>query len=99
MRTSRIVSLAAVVFALVLALPVATFAAGKTHDMTVDIVSIDEKAKTITVKDDKGVLSTAPLLGKAVAEAKGFKVGDKVVVTCQDNEKGGHEGVTALKKA
>lgn len=73
--------------------------AGKTHDMTVEIVSVDAKAKTITVKDDKGESHTAPLMGAAIGEAKNFKVGDKVVVSCKDNEKGEHEGVTAIKKA
>jgi uncharacterized protein (UPF0333 family) len=85
--------------ALVLAVSGVAFAAGKTHDMTVEIVSVDAKAKTITVKDDKGENHTAPLMGAAVTESKNFKVGDKVTVTCKDNDKGDHEGVTAIKKA
>jgi hypothetical protein len=85
--------------ALVLAVSGAAFAAGKTHDMTVEVVSIDAKAKTITMKDDKGENHTAPLMGSAVTEAKSVKVGDKVTVTCKDNEKGEHEGITVIKKA
>jgi len=83
--------------ALVLAIPVAAFAAGKSHDMKVEIVSIDAKAKTITVKGEKGE-NTVPLLGNAVTEAKNFKAGDKVTVSCQDDEKGAHQGVKSIKK-
>jgi len=89
---------ALVIAALVFMVPAPSFAKGKTHDMTAEVVSIDEKAKTITLKDDKGDNHTAPLMGAAVGEAKALKAGDKVNVTCQDNEKGDHEGVTAIKK-
>lgn len=85
--------------ALVLAISGVAFAGGKSHDMTVEVVSVDAKAKTITVKDEKGENHTAPLMGAAVSESKSVKAGDKVVVTCKDNEKGDHEGVTAIKKA
>jgi len=83
---------------LVLAVPVAAFAAGTTHEMKVEVVSVDAKAKTITMKDEKGESHTAPLLGAAIAEAKNLKAGDKITCTCQDNEKGEHEGVKAIKK-
>jgi len=73
--------------------------AKKTHDMTVQIVSMDMDTKMMTVKDEKGEEHTAPVLGKAVEMMKMFKAGDKVMVTCQDNEKGEHEGVTAIKAA
>jgi Cu/Ag efflux protein CusF len=85
--------------ALVLAVPVTAFAGGKTHEMTAEVVSVDAKANMITIKDEKGESHTAPLLGAAIKEAKNFKAGDKVVCTCQDSEKGDHEGVTAIKKA
>jgi Cu/Ag efflux protein CusF len=84
--------------ALVVAVPATAFAAGKTHDMKAEVVSVDAKAKTITLKDEKGESHTAPLLGAAVAEAKSLKPGDKVTCTCQDSEKGDHEGVKAIKK-
>src|SRR5262245_36399827 len=90
---------ALVIAALVFVVPATTFAKGKTHDMMAEVVSIDEKAKTITLKDEKGENHTAPLLGAAASEAKALKAGDKVTVTCQDNDKGDHEGVTAIKKA
>jgi hypothetical protein len=90
---------AALILAVATALPAASLAgAGKTHESKAEVVSIDETAKTITLKDEKGESHTAPLLGKAVDEAKHLKAGDKVKATCQDNDKGEHEGVTALKK-
>ena len=88
---------AILIAALVVAIP-AFAGAGKTHEMTAEIVSIDAKAKTITLKAEDGN-HTAPLLGNAINEAKSFKAGDKVVCTCQDSEKGEHEGVKAIKKA
>jgi Cu/Ag efflux protein CusF len=90
---------AILIAALVLTIPATAFAAGKTHDMTAEVVSIDAKAKTITLKDEKGESHTAPLLGAAIGEAKALKAGDKVNVTCQDSEAGEHEGVKAIKKA
>lgn len=95
-RIGTIVS-AIVIAALVVAAP--AFAAGKTHEMKAEVVSIDTKAKMITMKDEKGESHTAPLLGKAVAEAKGLKAGDKVTCTCQDSETGEHMGVKAIKKS
>jgi Cu/Ag efflux protein CusF len=89
---------AMLIAAVVLAVPVATFAAGKTHEMAAEVVSVDAKAKTITIKDEKGESHTAPLMGAAVNEAKSLKAGDKVKCTCQDNEKGDHQGVIGIKK-
>ncbi|HZI94660.1 MAG TPA: hypothetical protein VFE84_10485 [Patescibacteria group bacterium] len=69
----------------------------KTHEMTVTVVSVDMTAKTITVKDDKGADKTAPVLAEALDSLKTIKAGDKVVLTCLDNEKGEHQGVAAIK--
>ena len=77
----------------------ALLAAGKTHDMTTQVVSIDLEKKTVTFKDDKGVNQTAPVLGKALESFKTLKAGDKVTLTCQDNEKGEHQGIVAIKVA
>lgn len=96
-RLGSIVSVLMLILAV--ALPLATYAAGKTHDMKATVVSVDEKAKTITLKDEAGESHTAPLMGKAVTEAKSLKAGDMVTATCQDNEKGEHTGVTSLKKS
>ena len=88
------------VVAMVLAFPLGTLAGeGKAHDMNMTVVSMDAKAKMITLKDEKGENHTAPLLGKAVSEASGLKAGDKVVATCKDSDKGEHQGVMAIKKA
>ena len=89
---------AIVIAALVIAIPVTAYAAGKTHDMKGEVVSVDATAKTITFKDEKGESHTAPLMGAAVNEAKNLKAGDKITCTCQDSEKGEHEGVKAIKK-
>jgi len=84
----------------VVAAPIATFAGGKHHDVKAEVVSIDAKANTITLKDENGESHTAPLMGKAVEEAKKLKAGDMVVADCEDDEKTGeHKGVTSLKKA
>jgi len=85
--------------ALVLTLPATAFAKGKTHDMKGTVVSVDTKAETMTFTDEKGESHTAPLMGKAIKEASTLKAGDKVDVTCQDDDKGEHQGVMAVKKA
>jgi len=72
-------------------------AAGKTHDMTATVVSVDVQKKQITIKDEKGEEKTAPVMGKAIASLKTIKAGDKVTVTCTDNDKGEHLGVSAIK--
>ena len=74
-------------------------AAGKTHNMMATVVSVDVDAKKITFMDDTGSNMTAPVLDKAVASLKKVKAGDKVNMTCQDNDKGDHEGVSAIKIA
>jgi hypothetical protein len=74
-------------------------AKGKSHTMTAEIVSVDMNAKTITVKDDKGENHTAPVLAEALEGLKTVKPGDKVTLTCLDNEKGEHQGVSGIKPA
>src|SRR5215510_7195838 len=94
----RLVSLVAVACLLVsMAAPI--YAAAKTHKMDVEVVSVDAKGKMITVKDDKGESHTAPVMGAAVAELDKVKAGDKVTVTCEDDDKGNHKGVIAIKMA
>ena len=99
MKKLRLLVALPVIVALAVAIPATALAgAGKNHDMKAEVVSVDEKAKTITIKDENGENHTAPLLGKAVDEAKTVKAGDKITVTCKDNDKGEHEGVAAIKK-
>ena len=71
-------------------------AATKTHVVEGEIVSADAKAKTITVKvagEDK----TVPVHGKAAARLSSLKAGEKVALTCVDNEKGEHQYVSGIK--
>ena len=71
--------------------------AAKTHSMKGEIVSVDVAAKSVTFKDDKGESHTAPVMGKAVEEIKTLKVGAKVTLTCTDDDKGAHEGISDIK--
>jgi hypothetical protein len=71
----------------------------KLHDVNAEFVSADAAKKTITIKAEDGSEKTAPVEGKAVASLKGLKSGEKIIVTCRDNEKGEHQAVTAIKPA
>ena len=75
------------------------WAGGKTHNLKGTIVSVDPEGKKLTYKNDTGTSMTVPVLDKAVARLKGLKAGEKVTLTCQDNEKGDHEGVSAIRVA
>ena len=70
----------------------------KTHDVTTEVVAIDTVKHTITLKGEKEN-TTAPVEGKALAHLKNVKTGEKVTVTCRDNEKGEHQAVTEIKAA
>ncbi|MFN7971541.1 MAG: VCBS domain-containing protein [Acidobacteriota bacterium] len=72
--------------------------AGKTHEVKATVVSVDAAAKTITIKVD-GADKTVPVMGSAVETLKTVKAGDNVTMTCQDNEKGEHQGVTGIVAA
>ena len=76
----------------------AQVAAMKTHEVTAEVVSIDTVKHTITLKGEKEN-STSPVEGKALASLKNIKAGEKVTVTCRDNEKGEHQAVTEIKPA
>jgi len=74
-------------------------AAGKDHDVTAEVVAVDLTANTVTIKAEKGENKTVPVKGKAIEDLKTVKAGDKVVLTCHDNEKGEHEAVVGIHKA
>ena len=99
MRKLLLLVVAAFVVASVSAHRSPVLAAGKTHDMAGTVVSVDPEGKKITFKDDTGTSITAPVLDSAVGTLKTLKAGEKVTLTCQDNEKGDHEGVSAIKIA
>ncbi len=69
------------------------------HDMTVEFVSADAKAKMITIKDESGESKTVPVMGAALKELGSLKGGEKITITCLDNDKGEHQGVTMIKTA
>ena len=73
--------------------------AAKTHDVTGVIVSVDVEKKTLTFKGADGKDVTAPILAEAVESAKAVKAGDKVTLTCTDDDAGNHKGVSAVKAA
>jgi hypothetical protein len=70
-----------------------------THELTVTIVAVDAEAKTITIKNEDGSEKTVPVLEKAVASLEKIHAGQTVVLTCQDDGEGNHEGVAAIKPA
>jgi len=72
---------------------------GKSHKEKAEIVSVDVENKIIVIKDEKGEEHKAPVMGKALETLKTWKAGDKVIVVCQDDEKGEHLGVVAIMKA
>ena len=51
------------------------------------------------LKGADGKDATAPVEGEAQKALGSIKAGDKVVVTCRDDDKGAHQAVTAIKKA
>ena len=76
--------------------PAKAKAVATTHDVEAEIVSVDTTKNTVTLKGEKGE-HTAPVEGaKAQAELKALKAGQKVTVTCRD-ENGEHKAVTAIK--
>lgn len=99
----RVATLVSVVLVLCLAFALPTLAnegaKKKTHDVTVEFVSADAKAKTITFKDEKGETQTAAVLDPAVKSLDTLKAGDKITLTCQDTEYGDHQGVSMIKVA
>ncbi len=99
MRHPLLILVAVFVAGLILAQVNPVMAAGKTHDLTATVVSVDIQAKKITFQDDAGATSTAPVLDKAVESLKTVKAGEKVVLTCRDNENGNHEAVIAIRPA
>jgi hypothetical protein len=72
-----------------------TAPAVKTHQVTTEVVSVDTTKHTITLKGEKEN-TTAPVEGKALTHLKNVKAGEKVTVTCRDNDKGEHQAVTEI---
>jgi hypothetical protein len=75
------------------------WATERTHEVSTEVVSVDAKAHTITIKDEKGAAKTVPVLEHARGSLASLKAGDKVTLTCTDDEKGVHQGVSAIRVA
>jgi Cu/Ag efflux protein CusF len=99
MRHPLLILVAVFAAGLILAQVNSVAAAGKTHDLTATVVAVDIQAKKITFQDEAGTTNTSPVLDKAVESLKSIKAGEKVVLTCRDNENGNHEAVIAIRPA
>jgi hypothetical protein len=69
-------------------------AVAKTHVVEAEVVSADVTAKTLTIKGEPD--KTMPVEGAAVEHLKALKAGEKVKLTCRDNEKGEHQAITLI---
>ena len=103
MKTLSLLFGALIVAALVAA-PLAPAWAGegkgkKSHEVTVTVVSVDEKGKMITFTTETGEQKSAPVTGQAINKVKGLKAGDTVVLTCTDKDSGEHEAISDIKTA
>jgi hypothetical protein len=67
-----------------------------THKVEAEVVSADLEKKTLTMKVE-GAEKTAPVGPLAVYRLKKVKAGDKVVLTCRDNEAGEHVEIAFIK--
>ena len=74
-------------------------AAGKTHDITVQVLSVDRRSKNITIRNEKGGTESLAVLGDAGRHLGMLRTGGMFTLTCQDNEKGEHQGIIAIKTA
>lgn len=71
--------------------------ASKTHEVSAEFVSLDAAKRTLTIKDEKGQVQTLPLGPSALTEAKTLTKGEKLMLTCRDNDKGEHQEVTHIQ--
>ena len=66
----------------------------KTHVVEAEVVSADATAKTLTIKGDPN--KTMPVDASAATHLKSLKAGEKVKLTCRDNDKGEHQAITHI---
>lgn len=69
-------------------------AAVKTHVVEAEVVSADATAGTLTIKGQPN--QTVKVEPSAAEPLKNLKAGEKVKLTCKDNDKGEHEAVTHI---
>jgi hypothetical protein len=70
-------------------------AVAKKHIVEAEVVSADAVAKTLTVKTEQGE-STMKVDAVAAKHLKTLKAGEKVKLTCRDNDKGEHEAISHI---
>ena len=97
MKKTAIVMVLALVVAVMAPVMANEMAKKNTHDVTAWFVSADAKTNMMTIKDDKGEEKTVPVMGSAVKEMSTLKAGQKMMLTCKDDDKGMHQGVSAIK--
>jgi hypothetical protein len=69
-----------------------------THEISAQVVSTDTENHMITYKaDGEDEEATMPVMEKAQDKLKDLKTGDKVVLVCQDDEDGQHQGIVEIK--
>jgi len=68
----------------------------KTHVVETEVVSADAVAHTLTVKGEKEN-ATYKVDASATGRLKELKAGEKIKVTCRDNEKGEHQAITHIE--
>ena len=86
--------------AIAVALPAVVLAGDfKFHDVDGIFVSADKKSNMFTMKLEDGTTSTGKAEGNAVKALASLKQGDKIVVTCKDDDKGEHLAATEIKAA
>jgi opacity protein-like surface antigen len=71
-------------------------AAEKSKTIDAEVVSADATAKTLTIKGDPN--KTLTVDASAVGSLKDLKSGDKVKITCRQNDMGETQAVTKITK-
>jgi hypothetical protein len=66
------------------------------HDLSAEVVSVDVEGKNITIKDTEGNEITMPVMGDAIETLDTLTAGDKVILTCEDDQNGEHMGIVSI---
>ncbi len=75
-----------------------TLSPDKNHEIKAQFVSADNEKHTITYKaEGADENTTAPVMGKASEGLKDLKPGDNVILVCQDDDNGEHQGIIEIK--
>jgi hypothetical protein len=66
------------------------------HEFSAEVVSIDLDDETITFLDTHGDEMTMRVMGDALETLATLAAGDKVILTCEDDENGEHMGIVSI---